>query len=233
MWGCKSKGCHSVFPSNVPYRTSCLLQERAAAQLLTAAQSAAQLAGTNPNLLQQLSNASQIHPWDATAISDAVDTVSHMSSLAEQLPWQLRQRSIEQLPDSTREQAGAEDTATSNQAEPRAKTDLSKAVRASQVGSFAVQQQPQQQQQVLGLVSMTGATGSSSAMGDVGMSQDGRREEEAAARAAYRQWSESFEADRVWGQYNTACTLTYVYHTYVQYAQCRHAVPQTYPTSDA
>ncbi|KAL3155726.1 hypothetical protein ABBQ32_012747 [Trebouxia sp. C0010 RCD-2024] len=170
-------------------------QEQAAAQSLTAAQTAAQLAGTNPKLLQQLSSELQIQPSDTNAISDDADTVRHMSALAEQLPWQLRQQSTEQLlPDSTDEQGGAEDTATSIQAEPQLITDFSRAARALEVGSFAEQQQQQLQQQVPGFVSMTDATRSSRAMDDVGMSQDGRGEEEAAAKAAYRQWSESFEA---------------------------------------
>lgn len=203
------RGCRSFFPSNVPYQASCALQEQAAAQSLTAAQTAAQLAGTNPKLLQQLSSELQIQPSDTNAISDDADTVRHMSALAEQLPWQLRQQSTEQLlPDSTDEQGGAEDTATSIQAEPQLITDFSRAARALEVGSFAEQQQQQLQQQVPGFVSMTDATRSSRAMDDVGMSQDGRGEEEAAAKAAYRQWSESFEA-RVWGHYSIDLCLSY------------------------
>ena len=184
------------------------MQEQAAAHLLTAALTAAQVAGTKPKLLQQLSGASQIQLSDAHAMSDTVATARHIAALAEQLPWQLQQQPTEQLHDPTDEQAGAEDTARPIRLEPQPNSSLERADHASEAVSFAEQQL---QQQGLGLVSITDATGSSSARdNESGMRQDARGEEEAAAKAAYRQWSEGFEADRVRGQYNIACALTCV-----------------------
>lgn len=176
------------------------MQEGAAARLLHAASTAAQLAGTHPKLLQQLSNASQLQPSNPNASSGALDTAINMSALSEQLPWQLRLQPTEQLPDSAGEQAGAGSTVTPSHAEPWRDTHLSRVARALGVGSIA-EQQPLQQQR-LSLVSMTTATSGSSDMGDVSMTREGMGDEEAAAKAAYRQWSESFEADRVWGQCN-------------------------------
>ena len=173
------------------------MQEVVAAQLLTAASAAAKRAGFTPKLLQQLSNTAQLQLSDLAPSPSAADTVRRMSTLSEQLPWQLRQQPAEQVPDSTGEQASAEDTAVSTEAEPGATTPLWALAPASEVGSCA-QQLQQQQQQGLPSPSVTdegSVFGSSSMMGDMG--QGGKGDEETAARAAYRQWSESFEAGRV------------------------------------
>ena len=165
-----------------------------AAQLLTAASTAAKLAGVTPKLLQQLSNTSQLQPTDLETRPDALDTVRRMSTLSEQLPWQLRLQPAQQLPASTPEQASAEDIAVPTEAEPEVTRPLLAVASASEVGSFA----EQQHQQGLTLLSMThegSVFGASSMMSDVG--QSGKGDEETAARAAYRQWSESFEAGRV------------------------------------
>lgn len=170
------------------------MQEQTAAQLLTAASTAAKLAGVKPKLLQQLSNTSQLQLSDVESHPDALDIVRHMSTLSEQLPWQLRQQPAEQVPDSSGEQANADDTAASIEAKVGVTTPRLTVAPALEVGSFA----EQQQQQGLELLSLThegSVFGPSGMMGGVG--QGGKGDEETAARAAYRQWSESFEAGRV------------------------------------
>ena len=172
------------------------MQEVMAAQLLTAASTAAKLAGVTPKLLQQLSNTSQLQPTDLETRPDALDTFRRISTLSEQLPWQLRQQPAQLLPASTPEQARAEDITVPTEAEPDVTRPLMIVAPASEVGSFA--EQLQQQQQGLALLSVTqegSVFGASSMMSDVG--QSGKGDEQTAARAAYRQWSESFEAGRV------------------------------------
>ena len=163
------------------------MQELAASRLLTAASTAATLAGVTPKLLQQLSNTSQLQQSDFESCPDALDTARRMSTLSEQLPWQLRQQ-----PDSTGEQAGANDTPISTEAESA--TPLLIVAPASEVGSFAEQQQQQQGLESLSLTHEGSVFGTSSIRE---MGQGGKGDEEASARAAYRQWSEGFEAGRV------------------------------------
>lgn len=240
------------------------MQELTAARLLTAASTAAKLAGVAPKLLQQLSNTAQLQLPDANSPRpNVMDTARRMSSLSEQLPWQLQQpHSTEQEPDSTGEQASAGvPTAESIEARLGVRMPSLTGAPASEVGSFAEQLQLQQQQQRLGLPRLTDTSivfGSSSVVGDVGQLQQQQQQqglgvlrlpdtssvfgsssmmggvgqlqqqhglgvlrltdmssipgsssmlgdvgqgekgdEETAARAAYRQWSESFEAGRV------------------------------------
>ena len=170
------------------------MQEQTAAQLLTAASTAAKLAGVNPKLLQQLSNTSQLQLTEFESRPDVLGTVRRMSTLSEQLPWQLRQQPAEQMPGSPVESAIADDTAASIEVKVGVTTPLLTVPPASEVGSFAEQQQ-QQGLELLILTHEGSVFGSSSMMGDVG--QGGKEDEETAARAAYRQWSTSFEAGRV------------------------------------
>ena len=117
-----------------------------------------------------------------------------MSALSEQLPWQ---QLTEQAPESSGEQVHADDSAKSFEAGPGMSKHLLSVAPSSQVGSFAEQQL---QRQGLGLLNVTNegdATGTSSIISDVGQTQVGEGDEETAAKAAYRQWSESFEAGRV------------------------------------
>lgn len=138
-----------------------------------------------------------------------------MSTLSEQLPWQLRQQPAEQVPDSTGEHASADDTTVSAEAEPGVTMPLLILAPASEAGSFAEQQQ--QRLELLGMSHEGGVFGtSSSTMADVGQGRKG--DEEATARAAYRQWSESFEAGRVRAalQSGPACyILTHMHNTYL------------------
>ena len=197
-----------------------LLQELVAVQLYAAATTSAQQAGTTPKLLQQLSQASQLQTADTKASPSSLDQIQRISSLSDQLPWQLRRQPSEQLADPSDEKAHASSSAVPLEAGSSFASDRVRADHESGLDGTAEeqqqqsqqqqpqqqqsqqQQQPQQQQQQQQQGSGEASESQQDSGAVAGSGKDavllhGPRDKQAVAKAAYREWSQSFEARRV------------------------------------
>ena len=137
--------------------------------------------------------------------------LQHMSSLSEQLPWQLRQQPVH-LGESAEEQTDAVKEAADVESPAWPGLGVSETSPAVELDSMA-QQQPQHQQQEVSLVHRLGeARDASNGMSTV--TQAEQEDGESAARAAYRLWSASFEARRV-----GCCCCSHLARSHIRSAQ--------------